>query len=146
MPTAAKLIAIIVLAITGILTAGEIKPLLPEGQPTKWLYQVCIIVPIVCGWRVVGRLIGKGYKLSINVGIYATVVASFFSVLTFAIAETLKRSTRKAYDGPMEAIVSMFGVVLEYGVLLFNPGPGLYLVVCALIVGPMAEYGHRKWG
>ncbi len=146
MPTAAKLIAALVLAITGALTATAVIPLLPEGQPIKWLYQVSIAVPIIAGWRVVGRLIGKGYRLSINVGLYATVVAAFFTVLTFAIAEMLKRSTRKQYDGPMDAVVNLFGVVLEYGILLFNPGPGLYLLVCAVILGPLAEFGHRRWG
>lgn len=146
MPTAAKMIAAIALAITGILTAGAVIPHMPEGQPIKWLYQVSIIVPIVAGWRVVGRLIGKGYRLSFNVGLYATVVATFFTLLFFAIGEMLKRSTRNQYDGPMDAIVNMFGVFLEYAVLLLNPGPAMYLVICAVILGPLAEFGHRKWG
>ena len=146
MPTAAKLIAALVLAIFGYFVADNIKPLLPEGTPTNWLYQVSMFVPIICGWRIMGRLVGKGYRLSFNAALYATVASAFFVVLTFAIAEMLKRSTRLQYDGPMEAVVNMFGILVEYSLLLINPGPAMYLAICAIILGPLAEFGHRKWG
>lgn len=146
MPTSAKLIAAVVLAVFGYLTAQAVRPLLPEGQPTGYLIPVAVLVPAIVGWRIIGRLIGKGYRLSINVGLYATVAAAFFVVLVFAIAEMLKRSTRLQYDGPMEAVTNLFGIIVEYGWLYFNPGPGTYLVVCAIILGPLAEFGHRKWG
>ena len=146
MPTAAKLLAAIVLAIAGYMTADAVRPLLPEGMPTKWLTQVSVLVPAICAWRVVGRLAGRGYKVSISMGVYAVCVAIFFCLVTFAIAEMLKRSIRLQYDGPMVAIVNMFGIVIEYGVLLLNPGPGIILLVTAFIVGPIAEFGQRKWG
>ena len=146
MPTAAKLLAAIVMVVTGYLTAEAIRPYLPEGQPTKWLIPVSTLVPAACAWRVVGRLAGRGYNVSVSMGIYIVCVGIFFTLVVFAIAEMLKRSIRLQYDGPMEAIVNMFGIVLEYGVLLANPMPAAYLIGAALLVGPLAEWGHRKWG
>lgn len=146
MPTSAKLISAIILAVFGYMIAEATRPYLPEGMPTKWLIPVSTLVPAACAWKVVGRLAGRGYNVSISMGIYAVFVALFFCLVTFAIAEMLKRSIRLQYEGPMEAIVEMFGIVLEYGVLLVNPMPAMYLAICAIIVGPIAEFAHRKWG
>ncbi len=146
MPTAAKLIAAIVMIITGYLTAEAVRPFLPEGLPTKWLIPVSALVPAACSWKVVGRLAGRGYNVAVSMGIYVVFVSVFFVLLVFAISEMLKRSIRLQYDGPMDAIVNMFGIVIEYGVLLINPTPAAYLIGAALLVGPLAEWGHRKWG
>jgi len=100
--------------------AGYVKPLLPEGQPTPYLYPVSTIVPALSAWKVVGRLIGRGWTNAINTGVYGMAVALFFTLLTFAIGEMVKRSMRFQYDGPMDAIVGMFGIVLEYGALLLT--------------------------
>lgn len=145
MPTAAKMIAAIILAIIGYMTAEATRPLLPDGMATGWLNRVVIVIPAICGWRVIGRMVGRGYNVAFSMGLYAVTVSVFFVLLTFAIAEMLSRSMRKLYDGPMEAIVRMFEIFVEYGSYLLSPMPILYLLVGAALVGPIAEYAHRKW-
>lgn len=145
MPTAAKLIAAVIFAIGGYLVAESVRPNMPEGQPTPWLLQVSIIVPIICSWRVLGRLVGKSYAVAINSGIYAVVVSLFFVLLVFAISEMVKRSTRLQYDGPVDAIINMFGIVFDYIVLLGDVNTLSILAGLAVIGGLAAEWAHRRF-
>ncbi len=145
MPTAARFIAALIFAFLGYLIAGYVKPLLPEGQPTPYLYPVSIIVPALSAWKVVGRLIGRGWTNAINTGIYGMAVALFFTLLTFAIGEMVKRSMRLQYDGPMDAIVGMFGIVLEYGALLLTSQILGLILIGGAVTGLIAEWAERKW-
>ena len=92
MPTAAKLLAAVICIIVGYMTAEAVRPHLPEGTPTKWLIPVSTLVPAICAWRVVGRLAGRGYNVALSMGIYTIAVGIFFVLVTFSIAEMLKRS------------------------------------------------------
>ncbi len=145
MPTAAKLLAAFVFAIGGFLVAESVRPNLPEGQPTPWLIQVSMLVPMVCAWRVLGRLVGTSYAVAINSGVYAVAVSLFFTLLVFAISEMIKLSMRLRYDGPMEALTSMFGIVFDYGVLLVDVNSLAIMAGMAVIGGIGAEWAHRRF-
>ena len=145
MPTAAKMVAAIILALTGFLAAQAVVPYLPEGQRIPWLYWVSIGVPIVCAWRTIGRLVGKSYWSAFNTGLYGLFVSGFFVLLCFAAGEMIKRSIRLRYDGPMDAIVAMFGIAIEYAALLLNPPVLITLLVGGAVAGLAAEWTNRRW-
>jgi hypothetical protein len=145
MPTAAKLVAAMILAFTGLVAAQVAIPFMDEGQPIKWLYQVAIIVPIFCAWRTIGRLVGKSYWAAFNSGFYGLFVSIFYVLLCFAAGEMIKRSIRLRYDGPMEAVVAMFGIAIEYGAVLLNPPVAVTLLVGGAVAGLAAEWADRKW-
>ena len=145
MPTAAKLVAAIVLALTGFLVAQAATPFFPEGQRVGWLYPVSILVPVICAWRTTGRMVGKSYWSGLNAGIYGMFVSVFFVLLAFAAGEMLKRSIKLRYDGPMEAITAMFGIAVEYGAVLLNPPPLIALFVGGVLAGVAAEWANRRW-
>lgn len=145
MPTAAKLVAAIILAITGYFTVQAVYPFLKEGQPDNWLLPVSVVVPIICAWRTTGRLVGKSYWAAANSGIYGLCVSVFFVVFTFAASEMLTLSMRKRYDGPMEAIVSMFGIWVEMAQRLLHVPVLIVLISGGVLAGLAAEWAHRKW-
>lgn len=145
MPTAAKLIAAVIFAIGGFLVADSVRPNLPEGQPTPWLVQISMLVPMICAWRVLGRLVGKSYAVAINSGIYAVVVSLFFVLLVFSISEMIKRSMRLQYDGPVEAVTNMFGIIFDYGLLLVGVNSLSIMAGMAVIGGLAAEWAHRRF-
>ncbi len=145
MPTAAKLVAAIILAITGFLASQAVQPFLEEGTQIKWLVPISVIVPIFCAWRTTGRLVGKGYGGAVNAGFYGLAVSIFYVLLTFAAADMIKRSMRKQYDGPMEAVVSMFGIWVEMGAFLLNLPVLITLVAGGILAGLAAEWAGRKW-
>lgn len=145
MPTAARLISAVLFALIGYLVAATIPAQLPEGVPINYLYPVSMLIPPLCAWRVIGRLIGRGATNAINTGVYGIVCSVFFVLLAFAIGEMLKLSLRKQYDGPMEAITGMFGIFLEYGQLLLTPVGLGYLLIGGAITGLVAEWAHKRW-
>ncbi|PTX56180.1 hypothetical protein C8N43_0832 [Litoreibacter ponti] len=146
MPTAAKLVAAVIFALTGYIVAEAIRPTLPEGQPLKWLLPICVGIPLLVGWRVMGRLVGKNYGVSMNSGLYGIVVATVSVTFIFAVAQMIKLSRRLQYDGPMEALVDVFAIMLEYGLLLVNPVVIVALVGGGFIGGFLAEWADRKFG
>ncbi|MEP5759663.1 MAG: TrgA family protein [Litoreibacter sp.] len=145
MPTAAKLVAAIILSLTGYLTTIAIRDFLPEEQPDNFLIPVSVIVPIFCAWLTLGRMVGGTYRNAINAGVYGVFVSIFYVVSTFAIAEMLKRSMKLRYDGPMEAVVSMFGIAVDYGAILLNPPVAMVLVGGAVVSGIATEWTDRRW-
>lgn len=145
MPTAAKLVAAFCLAVCGYIVADLIRAELPEGQPLKWLYQVCIAIPLLVGWRVMGKLVGTNYGVAMNNGIYGVVISTVSVTFIFAVGLMIKKSRRLQYDGPMEALVDVFALMLEYGLLLLNPYVLVTLVVGGFITGVSAEWASRKF-
>lgn len=145
MPTAAKLVAAIIFAITGYFVSELIRADLPEGQPLKWLVKICVIIPLLIGWRVMGKLVGKNYGAAMNSGFYGIVLSTVSVTFIFAVALMIKKSRRLQYDGPMEALVDVFALMLEYGLLLLNPFVLVVLVCGGFIGGVAAEWAHRKF-
>ncbi|MFY0691802.1 MAG: TrgA family protein [Paracoccaceae bacterium] len=147
MPTSAKLVAALIMALTGFLTAEAVRAHLPEAMPAKQLVLWSVLIPVVCGWRVTGRVIRRvGYFHAINQGYYVVAVSVFFTIFAFAAAEMIEQSTRRLYDGPTDALVGMFGIAVEMGALLINPGPLLTLIVGGFLCGLLSKWADRKWG
>ncbi|MEP3345203.1 MAG: TrgA family protein [Litoreibacter sp.] len=145
MPTAAKLVAAVILAVTGYFASEFVRASLPEGQPAGWLLPICTLVPMVIGWRIMGKLVGNNYGVSMNSGFYAVVVCTISVTFIFAAALMIKKSRRLQYDGPMEALVDVFALMLEYGLLLLNPLVLVTLVGGGFIAGIVSEWAHRKF-
>ncbi|WP_298256567.1 TrgA family protein [uncultured Litoreibacter sp.] len=145
MPTSAKLVAAFVFAVTGYLVAEMLRATMPEGQPLNWLVQVCVFVPMVVGWRIMGKLVGKNYGVSMNSGFYAIVVSTVSVLLVFSISLMITKSRRLQYDGPMDALVDVFALMLDYALLLLNPYILVTIVVGGFIGGLASEWAHRKF-
>jgi len=145
MPTAAKLVAAFIFAVCGYLVSEMVRAELPEGQKLAWLVQVCVGIPLIVGWRIMGKLVGNNYGVSMNNGLYAIVVATVAVIFTFAVAQMVKLSRRLQYDGPMEALVDVFAIMLEYGALLLNPVIVMVLVGGGFLAGLSAEWAHRRF-
>jgi len=145
MPTAAKLVAAVVFAGVGYLASELIRAALPEGQPAGWLLPVCTLLPMTIGWRVMGKLVGKNYGVSMNNGLYVVVLSTVSVNFVFATALMIKKSRRLQYDGPMEALVDVFAPMLEYGLLLLNPAVLGVLLVGGFVGGVLSEWAHRKF-
>lgn len=145
MPTAARFIAAIIFAGLAYYVTNLAKPLFPEGTQLGLFTPWSMAISFLCGWKVVGRLIGRGWTNSINTGLYGVGVSVFFVTLFFSINEMVKRSRDFRYDGPMEAIIGIFEIGLEYGVYLLDTKILIALVVTGIISGPICEAAERKW-
>ena len=121
MPTASKLSAAVAFALVAAQAAHLFIPALPEGTPPGWLREVSAAIGLLCGWWIMGNRVGKGYGEAAGSGILTSALSLFWVMLVFSIVTMVKRSMRMLYDGPMDAVIGVFDLMLDYGALLAAP-------------------------
>lgn len=145
MPTASKLVSAVLFGLIAALAAHVFIPVLPEGTQTKMFRELSAVVGLLCGWFIMGRSTGRGTAEAINRGLVTSVAILFWSLLLFSIYFMVRKSTRMMYDGPMDAVVGVLELMLEYGALLKNPATPAVLVVGGVVGGMMVEAVGRRW-
>lgn len=144
MPTAAKLVAAIVFAALAYLAAHVFIPSLPEGTQLALFREITAFIGLVCGWLVMGGLVGGSYGEALSSGIRTSITVAFFALLGFAIYEMLQRSMSMMYDGPMEAVLAVFDLMLYYGKMMMTPNVIGVLLVGGVVGGLLAEWVGRR--
>lgn len=145
MPTAAKLAAAAAFAIVAAIAAHLFIPALPEGTPPGWLREVSAAIGLLCGWWIMGNRVGKGYGEAAGSGILTSALSLFWVMLVFSIVTMIKRSMRMLYDGPMDAVIGVFDLMLDYGALLAAPATPVALILGGILGGWFTEWAGRRW-
>lgn len=145
MPTAAKLAAAAAFAIVAAIAAHLFIPALPEGTPPGWLREVSAAIGLLCGWWIMGNRVGKGYGEAAGSGILTSALSLFWVMLVFSIVTMVKRSMRMLYDGPMDAVIGVFDLMLDYGALLAAPATPAALILGGILGGWFTEWAGRRW-
>lgn len=147
MPTAAKLVAALAFALVGYFAAQAVKlpGVLPEGTQFGWFSEITAGIGFLCGWIVMGGLVGKGYPEAVASGLRISVTIVFWALLGFSIYEMVLLSMKMRYDGPMEAVLAVFDLMLDYGKRLFTLPIIGTLAVGGVLGGIAAEYAGRHW-
>lgn len=145
MPTAARLIAALAFAVVAWFAAEAVKPYMTEGTQFGLFSQLSAAIGAVCGWKVMGGLVGHGYVGAAGYGVRVSATIVFWALLLFSTYEMVIEATKKRYDGPMEALTSIFAIALDYGRALLNVDVAGILLVGGMIAGVLAEWGSRRW-
>jgi hypothetical protein len=146
MPTAAKFVAAICFALFGAVAAEVVKPALPEGTQFGWFVEISAIIGLLNGWLVMGVLVGHGYRAAMGSGLRTALTIVVWAVLVFAIYEMVVRSTNvNRYDGPMEAVIAAFGLMLEYGRVLLTPAILGTFFLGGVVGGAVTEWVGKRW-
>ena len=111
----------------------------------KMFRELSAVIGFFCGWFIMGRSTGRGMTEAVNRGLVTAVAVLFWCLLLFSIYFMVRKSTRMMYDGPMEAVLGIFEVMLEYGALLRHPATPLALLGGGVLGGVMAEWVSRRW-
>lgn len=145
MPTAAKAIAALCLAVVGYLCSELVKTLVPEIKNWgNFSYVNCAIGALV-GWIVVGNRAGRGTKDAIANGLTGVAAMVFWALLLHASYEMFRLSMERRFDGPVEAFAAIFEISIEYGTILVNPMMITAFVIGALVTGYLSEAAGRNW-
>lgn len=145
MPTAPKLFSAVLFALVAGLAAHLFIPVLPEGTQIKMFRELSAVIGFFCGWFIMGPATGRGMVEAINRGIVTSVSVLFWCLLLFSIYVMVRKSTRMMYDGPMDAVLGVFELMLEYGILLKHPATPAVLLAGGVLGGMMAEAVGRRW-
>jgi hypothetical protein len=145
MPTAAKLVAALAFAVLGCLAAEVFKGTMPERTVWGYFTPVSAGIGLLCGWGIMGGLVGRGYQAATGFGLRTMVQAVGLVVIVFSIYEAVLRSTKLRYDGPMEAVLGMFQLALEYLGKMATPPMIGTLLLGGILGGVAAEWANRRW-
>jgi hypothetical protein len=145
MPTAAKLFAGVLFAALGWYAAHVFRLELPEGSRVGFLREGTALIGLICGWRILGRLAGRGYFASIGTAFRTALTMVFFTLLLFSIYLMVMDSVRMRYDGPMEAVLGIFDKMLEFGRLVGAPQVIGVLAAGSVLAAILTEFAGRRW-
>lgn len=148
MPTAAHLVAALVLAAVGWFASELVKPVI-EAETGRSAFGrlslINLVIGALCGWIVIGKRAGRGLSAGIGNGITGVAALVFWALFVQAVAEMVNRSLARRYDGPMEAIIAVFELMLEYAAFLADAQVLIALAGGALLAGLAAEAAARRW-
>lgn len=145
MPTAARLIAALVLAATAWLVSQTIKPHLPEGTIFGWFDYVNVALGLLVGWITIGSRSGRGMPAAVSNGLTGAFLLVFWAIFLQASNEMLRQSLRRHYKGPVEALLDIGDLSIGYAKLVLNPDVLVPLLVGAVLAGILAEIAGRHW-
>ena len=145
MPTAAKLFGALSFAVLGWLWGHVFSASLPEGAQVGFMREIVAGVGLVAGWRVAGKGAGKGYYAAMGNGTKTGIVTAFFALLGFGLYEMVVLSTKMRYDGPMEAVLDVFNIMLKYGRLMLTSDMIVSFVAGSVVGGWITEFAGRHW-
>lgn len=145
MPNAASLFAGLSLAVIAFIVSGQIIPLFPEGKDFGYFTVVNMAIGALVGWFLMGRRAGQGITPGVTNGITGVAVMVFWALFVQGCYEMVRLAMRNRYDGPFEAILAIFEIGYEYGVIIAQPNILWTLVIGAVCSGLLAEYISRIW-
>lgn len=145
MPTAAKAIAALCLAVLGFISSELVKTLLPEIKNWGYFSYFNAALGAVVGWIVVGNRAGRGTKDAIANGLTGVVAMILWALAFHSSYEMFQLSMKRRFDGPVEAFAAIFEIGLEYGNVLINPLMIVTFLVGALVTGYLSEAAARNW-
>ena len=145
MPTAPRLVAALCLMVMAFIVSGMIIENGEEGKDYGWFTYVNMLIAVVCGWKVMGSRVGRGWTAAINNGLTGMAATVFWCLFVQGCYEMFRMAMRNRYDGPFEAIIAIFQIGVEYGKLLISSEILWTLAIGALIAGLAAEEANRRW-
>ncbi|MGR3660337.1 MAG: TrgA family protein [Paracoccaceae bacterium] len=145
MPTMPKVFAAVFFAALGYLCGDLVKPLLPEGTRVAMLSPTVAALGFLSGWFMSGARAGDSLRSGFGYGLTSAALTVFWSIFFFAGAEALDRSMNRRYGGPMDAIMGMVELGMEYTLLIATPGIIGTLIVGGLFGGWLVEWSAKRW-
>ena len=146
MPTLSKLIAAVFFAAVAYLSAEAFRGGMPEGTQFGQFNVICAVIGLICGWRVMGNVAGKGYSKAAGSGMRTSVTFTAWALLIFSVILMVRKAFKMRYgDSPLEAIVDIFSLALTHGKLVLRPEVLFVLIVGGILGGLVTEWVKKRW-
>ncbi|MHA6347586.1 TrgA family protein [Roseivivax sp. CAU 1761] len=145
MPTAAKLVAALLLAGLGYLASEAVKPLVPAITEWGRFSLINAGIGLLCGWIVIGSRAGRGMSAAVSNGITGVVALVFWALVVQALAEMVDAAFKGRFSGMGDAISDVFNTMIEHAAILADGSLLMLLIGGALLVGGLSEIAARHW-
>lgn len=145
MPTAARLVAALCLAVVALAVSLQVMPRMPESTDFGYFVPLNIGLGLVCGWAVMGRHERLGTVGAVNNGIAGVAVLVFWGVVVQGGYEMFRLAMNRRYHGPLEAIYGVFELSVGYAQVLVAPAILATLVIGGILSGIITEFAGKMW-
>lgn len=145
MPTGARLVAALGMALLAFVVSGQVILLYPETTGFGWFTAINTGLGLLVGWRTMGPRAGQGAAVAITNGITGAVVLLFLALFVQAVNEMVRLAMARRYDGPMEAAVAVLEIGTDFFLSIATPEILVTLGVGGVIVGLVTEAAARRW-
>lgn len=140
MPTAARLIAGLILAAMAWYVSDLIQPLMSEDPPHAQFKLINTGLAMLCGWIVIGSRARDTFVAAIAHGLTGAAAWVFWAMLAHSGIKMVEFSLRKQYDDAMEAVVGVFEIALKDALIM-----GSSLVIVTIILGGISSALAATW-
>lgn len=145
MPTTGKGVAAVLMAILAWFGSEMFRPLMPEGTGFGWFNEVNVALGILCGWIVIGKRLNRSYSDAVGAGLTGVGAMVFWGLMIQSLNEMLRLALERRYDGPVEGIVAIFEIAVDYGSKLAHPPLLTLLVGGGIVIGLFSEVVARRF-
>lgn len=145
MPTTGRGVAAILMAILAWYASEMFRPLMPEGTGFGWFNEVNVALGLLSGWIVIGSRLNYGYSNALGAGLTGVGAMVFWAVFLQSFNEMLRLALEKRYDGPVEGIIAIFEIGIEYLFTMWHIPLIVLLVVGGMVIGLVSEWAARRW-
>lgn len=144
MPTAARATAAILFGLLGLAFAYQSGPYFPEAKEPFYWYPLNGIAGAILGWMISGAKAGTGYRAGVAHGITTGAAMIFWVYFLMSSHDMIKKSLRKLYDGPVEAVVNVFEIMLDWGERFLVQDLLIFFVAGCILCGLVTEFIGKR--
>ena len=145
MPTTGRLVGALCFAALGLYLGYLAQPYFEEGRIPSYWWPLCGLAGVWTGWVVVGKRVGLGFSSSIGNGLTGLAAMVFWILFIMSFTDMIKKSFRRSYDDPLEALVNVFQIGIEHAVRLGQSDVIVAGLVGGVIAGIVTEVFGRRF-
>jgi len=145
MPTFARLTGAICFGLLAVYFAYSASPYFPEAKQPYFWFPLNAAVGVVCGWIIAGARPGRGYLTGIGAGITTGFAVIFWVFFLMSFYDMIKKSLRKSYDGPIEAVINVFQLMVDWLQVFAVADLGLLMLIGSAVAGFLVEFVGKRW-
>lgn len=145
MPTAARLVALVCLALVGWSMASIAAPLVKAGDDGDVWFGGFALAGAIAGWTKLGKNVGNPtFKAAFN-GMSAVIYGFLIVVMMSTVAAIWDGMGYHAYRTIDDLLAGLTSNVLIYLSYARNPDILVYGAIGGALSGIIAEMAHRRW-
>lgn len=144
MPTAAKLVAAALFGALGLAASLLMAPSLPSGVDLTTFAAANGALGAVVGWVVAGGRVGTTLGGAVSYGVSAVVTMAVLGLMGQCFVLMLRKSWRRVYDGPGEALVDLVVLMGRNAHVLLEPRVLGLLLGGGALAGLLTEWAGRR--
>ena len=144
MPTFSRLAGAILLAALAWYVSELIRPLFPEEKDIGWFTQVNACFGLLVGWKFLGARAKGSITQAVGNGLTAAVMLLVVALFFQCLGEMVRLSYNKYYDTAPQAVVGVFELMAEYGLMLSTLEVWGTLLIGGIAAGFVTEAVSHK--